>query len=65
MYVLVLAALLAWDDFKPTIISPHRSIEACAIAADKKAKEYEDEAKTEAWTSVGAKFVCLQLVATL
>jgi hypothetical protein len=61
IYYLVLAALLQLEDAAPRMISPHKTFEDCAKAAQDMNKD--ERLKSDEAKSMGLRFVCLRMVA--
>jgi hypothetical protein len=60
MYFLVLAALLGLDEYVPRVISPHRTYDDCAKAAQKENKD--ERLQSADAREMGLRFVCVKLM---
>jgi hypothetical protein len=60
--ILVLAALLNLEDSAPKMMSPHKSIQECLVAAQAANHEHRLELAQPDNVAVGLRFVCLKLV---
>lgn len=63
MYFLALVALLHMNEAAPKIVSPHKTLADCTMAAATATKENRE--MLAQYREQGAAFVCLKLVATV
>jgi hypothetical protein len=61
IYFLALVALLQLEEAAPRVISPHKTFEDCAKAAQDMNKD--ERLKSPEAREMGLRFVCLKLVA--